>query len=78
MSPFEYLSQSISGNQLFEMLSLIGIADTLDRFPYIRGNHQNMLVKMGDKIRELFPLLEQQFRIVYWNVSMYFWHNYLV
>ena len=58
----------ITGNKLFELVSCIGIAYQLNRIPYISTN-STALKEFGRKVRPLFPGLEQQYKIVYWNVT---------
>lgn len=61
------------GNNLFVLLTAIGVADKMGRLPYVNMANQGTLHIMGTRIRELFPRLEQEFRIVYWNVGSFYW-----
>ena len=61
------------GNNLFVLLTAIGVADKMGRLPYVKMANQGTLHIMGTRIRELFPRLEQEFRIVYWNVGSFYW-----
>ncbi|VDK26755.1 unnamed protein product [Anisakis simplex] len=53
-----------TGNQLFEFISLIGIARTLNRIPYVNATSSATIEKLY-QLSKSFPNLPYQFRILF-------------
>lgn len=62
MSNFLLLSKDeVSGNKLFEIISLLGIANSLQRRPVIDATIPSNIRSLHKSIQPLFPKLVEQF-----------------